>query len=112
MCNFTAQIGSYTFQPTDRDWFSVQPPAPARWFARPVACSPENRWEHIRLAVEHVGVGVAPLRNQPDIFGNIGVGRACPLAIDNFMKVVRVLNVCGLHSITRGHEPGPSGMFC
>jgi hypothetical protein len=38
------------------------------------------------------------LRNQTDIFGNIGVSRASPLAIDDLVVVVRIVNVRGFHT--------------
>ena len=46
--------------------------------------------KHVGLPVQQVGVGVSALRDQADVFGHIRVGRARPLAIHNFVEVVRV----------------------
>ncbi len=59
---------------------------------------PRIAGEHVRLPVEHVGVGVTALRDQADVLGNVGVGRTGPLAIDNFVEVVRVADVRGVHT--------------
>ena len=85
-----AMIGGDALQPADRDRLPVDASAPARRLARPVAGAPEDAREDVRLAVEHVGVGVAPLRDQPDVFGDVGVRRARPLAVDDLVVVVRV----------------------
>ena len=71
--------------------------AAAGGLARAVAGAAENAGENVRLAVEHVGVGVPALRDQPDVFGHIGVRGTSPLAIDNFMKVVRVAGIGRIH---------------
>src|ERR1044072_7220466 len=61
--------------------------------ARPFAAAPENPGEHLGLPVDHVGVAVAALRDQPDVFRNRRVSRASPLAIDDFVKIVWLLNM-------------------
>ena len=38
------------------------------------------------------------MRDQTNIFRNIGVGGAAPLAVNHFMKVIRILNVRGFHT--------------
>jgi hypothetical protein len=38
------------------------------------------------------------LRDKPDVLRNIRVCRAGPLAIYNFVIVIRILNVCGCHA--------------
>jgi hypothetical protein len=38
------------------------------------------------------------LRDQSNIFGNVSVGRTGPLAIDNFVVIIRIVNVRGLHT--------------
>ena len=63
-------------------------------------CARECR-ENVRLPVEHVGVGVLALRDQPNIFGDVGVRRTGPLAIDDFVKVRRVTNIARFHCPTR-----------
>ena len=70
--------------------------APASRLARPVAGAAENAGEHVRGPVHHVGICVAARRDQADVFGNGRVGRAGPLAVDDLVKVVGVVDVGGL----------------
>src|SRR5205823_4715409 len=72
--------------------------APARRLARAVARSPEDAREDVRLPVDHVGVGVATLRDQADVFGNGRVGGTRPLAIDDLVEVGRIRGVGALQS--------------
>ncbi len=78
--------------------FSVDAVAPAGRLAGPVAGAAEDAGKDVRLAVEHVGVGVAALRDQADVLGHIGVGGAGPLAVDDLMEVVRIANVGRSHA--------------
>ena len=64
--------------------------AAAGRLAGTVAGAPENAGENVRFAIEHVGVGVSALRDQADVFGDVGVGGTSPLAIHDFMVVVRI----------------------
>src|SRR6185437_1544289 len=75
--------------------------AAARRFARAVAGATEHAGKHVGTPVDHVGVGVAPGGDQPDIFGNGRVSRTSPLTIDDFMEVVRRGNIGILHSLPR-----------
>ena len=77
--------------------FSSIARAPARRLARPIARAPEDAREHVRLAVQHVRVGVPPLRDQPDVLGHVGVRRTRPLAIDDLVEVARIFDVGRLH---------------
>ena len=61
--------------------------------ARAVARAAEDAGKDVRLPVDHVGVAVAACGDQPDVFGNGGVGGARPLAIDDLVEIVGVLNV-------------------
>ena len=67
--------------------------AAARGLAGTVAGAPEDAGEHVRLPVDHVGVAVAACGDQADVFGNRGMGRTRPLAIDDFVEVVGVLRI-------------------
>jgi hypothetical protein len=68
---------------------------------------PRIAGKHIRLPVEHVGVGIAALRDQPDVFGNVGVGRTGPLAVHNFVEVILAgLKQGGFVESRRGAEGG------
>ena len=68
-------------------------PAPAGRFAGAVTDAPEDARKYVRLAVDHVRVGELAERDQADVFGNVGVGRAGPLAINDPMEIVRVRRV-------------------
>ena len=58
------------------------------------------------MAVHHVGVGEAALGNKSNVFGNVGVCWASPLAIHDLVKVV------GLRSVRRLHiPPGKTPVF-
>ena len=61
--------------------------------AGPVADPPQNCRKHIGTAVEQIGVFVAALGNQPDIFGHVRVGRTAPLAVHNSVEVRRISGV-------------------
>ena len=67
--------------------------ASAGRFAGTVAGPAQDSREDVRLPVDHVGVGVAAVRNQPNVFGNRRVGRTGPLAIDDFVEIVGIGNV-------------------
>ena len=54
---------------------------------------PRIAGEHVRFAIEHVGVGKTALRDQANVFGNIGVRRTRPLAIDDFMVISWIVRV-------------------
>src|ERR1035437_2757738 len=86
-------VGRDTLQPADGDGLAVQTPAPAGRLAWTIASAPQNGREHVRFAIEHVGVGKTPLRDQADIFRNVRVGRARPLAVDNFMVISWIVRV-------------------
>ena len=94
----SAVVGGDALQPADRDRLAVDAAAPAGRLARAVAGAAEDAGEHVRLAVQHVGVGEAPLRDQPDVFGNVGVRGARPLAVDDAVVVVRMPDVGWLHA--------------
>src|SRR5690606_41619022 len=72
--------------------------------------SAQDAREHVGLAVQDVGVAVATLRDQPDVLGDVGVGRTRPLAVDDLVVVLRVGDVGGLH----GHpfREGDTGARC
>ncbi len=91
--DFAAMIGRDALQAADRDRLSIQPAAAARRLARPIAGAPQNRREHVRFAIQHVGVGKTPLRDQADVFRNIGVRGTRPLAIDDFMVISRIFRI-------------------
>jgi hypothetical protein len=86
-------VGGHALQAADGDRVLFDAPAPAGRLAGTVAGAPEDSGKHVRLPVDHVGVAEAACRDQPDVFGDRGVRRACPLAIHDLVEVVRCRNV-------------------
>jgi hypothetical protein len=95
------EVRGDALQPADRDRLGLgglcflDAAAPACGLARSIARAAEDPREHVRFPVDEIGVGVAACRDQADVLGDWGVGGACPLAIDNFMEVVRIADVGG-----------------
>ena len=92
-----AMIGGDALQAADRDRLCFDAAAAARRLARPVADAAENAGKDVRLTVDQVGVRELTLRDEPDVFGNVGVGRTGPLAIDDAVKVVRISGIGRFH---------------
>jgi hypothetical protein len=80
----------FPFFAADRDRLLLDAAAPARGLAGAIARPPQDAREDVRLAVEHVRVGVPTLSDESDVFGHVGVRRACPLAVDDLVEVVGV----------------------
>ncbi len=91
-------IGGYTFQAANGDRLVFNPATTTYRLARSITDPAQYPWKNIGIAVLHVRIGELPLGNHADIRGNIGVGGAAPLAIDNLVKVVGVGGICWLHS--------------
>jgi len=98
MRDLSAQIRRHALEPTNSYRLGIDALAPAGRFTGAVASTAQNPGEDIRLPVEHIGTGVFTLRDEPDIFRNICMRRARPLAVDNFMVVVWILNVGRFHA--------------
>ena len=110
--DIAAKVGRHALQAADGDGCSVHAPSPAGRLARAVASAAQNSRKDVGLAVEHVGIGVPALRDQPDVFGDIGVRRAGPLAIDHLVVIAGIADICRLHAsipIFRGPSGGPNG---
>ena len=90
-------VGGDALQAADGDGLGFHALAAAGRLAGPVADAPEDAGEDIRMAVDHVGVGETPLRDQPDVFGNVRVRWAGPLAIHDLVKVVGMRGIGWLH---------------
>jgi hypothetical protein len=107
------QVGGDALQAADRDRLGARAElvavldaaAPARRLARAVAGAPEDPGEHVRNPVDHIGVGVTPLGDQPDVMRNGRVGRAGPLAVDDLVEVRRVAHAGGLHALSPSSWP-------
>src|SRR5216683_4718941 len=109
------EVGGDALQATDRDRFLLavhqglvlDAAAPAGRLAGAVAGAPEDSREDVGLPVDHVGVGVPPVGDQPDIFGDRGVGGAGPLAVDDLVEVVRILDIGRLQQKLQAPGRGP-----
>ena len=92
-------IGRYALQTADRDGLLLDPGPPARRLTGPVAHPAEDAGKDVGVPIDEVRFGESALGDQPDVLGNIGVGRAGPLAIDHTMKVVGVGGICSFHDV-------------
>ena len=92
------EVGGDALQAADRDRGFLDAAAAAGRLARTIAGASQNSGKHIRFPVDHVGVAVAPISNQADIFGNGRVRGTGPLAIDHFVKVVGRRDISRFHS--------------
>src|SRR5208283_4358520 len=91
MTDFAAQIGRHALQPANRHRLAIiQSATPAGRLTGTVAGPAQDRRKYVRLPIEHVGIGVAALRDQPDVLRDVGMSRASPLAIHYFVEVVRI----------------------
>ena len=81
----------------------LHPPAPAGRLAGPVAGAPEDAGEDVGHPVDHVGVAVAALRDQADVFGDGGVRRTGPLAIDDLVEIAGAGGIGGLQADLLGN---------
>src|SRR4030095_8254911 len=94
-------VGGDALQPADGDGFGLtlaiaallDPAAPARRFTRPIAGPSQNPGQDVGLPVDELRVRVASRGNEPNVFGNGSVGRAGPLAIDDFVKIVGLRDI-------------------
>ena len=90
-------IGGDALQTADRDRFGFDAAASARRLAGPIADAAENAGKDVRFTVDQIGLRELSLRDEPDVFGNVGMGRAGPLAIDDAMKVIRISGIGRFH---------------
>ena len=95
-------IGGDALQAADRDRFCFYPATATRRLAWAIAYPTENARKYVRLAIDEIGLAKFSLRDEPNIFGNVGVGWTSPLAIDDTMKVIRISSIGRFH---RSHRP-------
>src|SRR6516165_6508918 len=104
MGDLALKVRRHTLKAADRYRLSraisidaIHASTPTRRFAGAVAGAAENCREDVRFPIDDIGVGVLALGDQADVFGNVGMGRTRPLAIDDFMEVRRITNISGFH---------------
>ena len=90
-------VGGDALQAADRDRLGFDAAAAARRLARAVADAAENAGKNVGLTVDQVGLRELTLRDEPDVFGNVGMGRAGPLAVDYAMIVIRISSIGRFH---------------
>ena len=92
-------VGRHAFEPADGDRFGMggvalfhaQPAA--GWFAGTVAGAAQNSRENVGDPVDHVGIGVAALGNQPDVLRHRRMRRTGPLAVNHLVVPAGVAGV-------------------
>ena len=99
------EIGGDALQPADRHRLGLgfvlamfrrtllDAATAARGLARPIARAAENARKDVRLPVDEIRVAVAAGGDQPDVFGNGGMGRTGPLTIDDFVEIVGMRDI-------------------
>ena len=105
----TAIVCRHALQAADGHGLAIQASSAAGRLARPVTSAAQYPGKHIRLPVQHVRIRVAALRNQPNIFRNVCMGRASPLAVHNLVEVVGVTDIRPSHKgiVTNLDSVGP-----
>jgi hypothetical protein len=89
-------VGGNALQAADRDRLRLDAAAAAGRLAGSVAGAPENAGKDVRFPIDRPGLGIALLGDQPDVLRDRRVRRARPLAIDDFMEIVRISDIGGL----------------
>src|SRR3954470_20470951 len=98
MLDVVLEVGRDALQPADRNRSVLDAAAAARGLARTIAGASQNSRKHIRPPIDHVGVAVAALGDQADVFWNGCMRGTGPLAVDHFVKVVGCRNISRFHS--------------
>ena len=91
-------VGCNALEAADGNGFFIHPPAPAGRLAGPVADAAQDAGKDVAFTVDHVGIVETALGDQSYVFGNISMGRAAPLAIDDLMEIVGIRSICALHA--------------
>src|SRR4029077_3238649 len=92
-----AIVGGDPLQSANGDGLLFDSAAAAGRFARSIAHPSQDTREYVGFSIHHVGVGEFALGDEPDVFRNVGVCRASPLAVDHPMEVVRFRSISRLH---------------
>ena len=99
VADVTAKVGGDALEAADGDGLiGFETSAAAGWFAGAITGTAEDGGKDVRFAIQHVGIGVSALSDETDVFRDVGVGGASPLAVDYFVVVVGVAGISWLHS--------------
>ena len=93
------EIGRDALEAADRDRLVLDAAAAAGRLAGPIADAAEDAGKDVGVAVQQVGIGVAPLRDQPDVLRDVGVRRAGPLTVYHAMVIIRVRSIGRIHGV-------------
>ena len=91
-------ISGNAFQAANCHRLFIDASASARRLARTIAGTAKDSGENIRLPVDHISVRITLSGDHADIFRDGSVGRARPLTIDHFMKVVGITDIRRQHA--------------
>jgi hypothetical protein len=58
-----------------------------------IASSTQHARKNIGNPIDHVGIGIAPLADQADVFGDGGVRRARILAVNDTVEILRIFDI-------------------
>ncbi len=94
------QVRRHPLEAADRDRFVLDSTAPAGRLAGAIAHPAQYAGEHVGLAIEQIGVGKAPLGNEPDVLRYVGVRGTGPLAVYNAMIMLRIRGICRVHLVS------------
>ena len=83
-----AQIGGDTLEAADGDGLTVDAATPTGGLAGAIAGSTQDAGKDIGLAVEQIRFRIPSLRNEPEVFRDVRVRGAGPLAVHHLVVVV------------------------
>ncbi len=99
---FVAIVRSHALEPADGHRLFLHATAAAGGLAGPVAGATENAREDVGFPVDHVGIVVAALSDQPDVLRHRRVRRAGVLTIDDLVKEFGILDIGWFQSLPPG----------
>src|SRR5258708_13839229 len=98
MLDSVLEGGRDGLQAADRNRSVLDGAAAARGLERTIVGASQNSRKHIRPPIDHVGVAVAALGDQADVFWNGCMRGTGPLAVDHFVKVAGCRDISRFHS--------------
>jgi hypothetical protein len=97
MADVVFVVGRDALQTANRHGLTVDTRPPACRLAWAITRPSENPREHVRVPIDHVRVGKPTVCDQPNVFRDVRVGRARPLAVHHTVVVVRIVGVSTSH---------------
>jgi hypothetical protein len=106
VANLAPMVGRHPLESADGDRRALDPNPPAGGLAGTVAGAAQNSGKHVRFAVEQIALGEPALRDESNVLRHVGMGGACPLAVDYLVVVSRVADIGRGHGTSSGGERG------